>query len=359
MSRLNFKNEGDEHNFWQNYTDLMSGFLVVFIITSLVAWYGYIKVTGAIGGDGGSIKVTIEQSRMIREFNEAQKSLVSEYFHYNEQYQRFECKSDIMFEPNLANIPADKEEIFIEAGKELVNKILSKFKESVNISFKIIIEGRAARHLNKGSKEANEAADRAVWHTMEIRSYERALSLYNLWNQNGIIKSIQEMNGEVFISGSGFGGQGRYPNTPGQEELNKTFIIQIIPYIKYSRGIMKVRDLRQYIKTISKGNETLELVGSNKEYFLNMMSGQGQKVDALIAGAASFANNAKEQLFYEFVQNAYDASADSLFFYANEEFLIVLNNGEPFLQISIFLIFLKAKSLEMVSYIIFWQKVNP
>ena len=48
MSRLNFKNEGDEHNFWQNYTDLMSGFLVVFIITSLVAWYGYIKVTGAI-----------------------------------------------------------------------------------------------------------------------------------------------------------------------------------------------------------------------------------------------------------------------------------------------------------------------
>ena len=34
---------------------------------------------------------------------------------------------------------------------------------------------------------------------------------------------------------------------------------------------MKVRDLRQYIKSISKGNETLELVGSNKEYFLNMM----------------------------------------------------------------------------------------
>lgn len=118
-------------------------------------------------------------------------------------------------------ISADKEEIFIEAGKELVNKILSKFKESVNISFKIIIEGRAARHLNKGSKEANEAADRAVWHTMEIRSYERALSLYNLWNQNGIIKSIQEMNGEVFISGSGFGGQGRYPNTCAKKNSTK------------------------------------------------------------------------------------------------------------------------------------------
>jgi hypothetical protein len=189
-------------------------------------------VTGAIGGDGGNIKVTIEQSRMIREFNEAQKSLVSEYFHYNEQYQRFECKSDIMFAPNLANIPSDKEGVFVKAGEELVNTILSKFKESVNISFKIIIEGRAARHLNKGSKEANEAADKAIWHAMEIRSYERALSLYNLWKNNGIIDSIEKMNGEVFISGSGLGGQGRYPNTPGQEEKNKRFIIQIIPYIK-------------------------------------------------------------------------------------------------------------------------------
>ena len=205
---MNFKIEGEEHNFWQNNTDLLSGLLVVFIITSLVAWYGYIKVTGAIGGDGGNIKVTIEQSRMIREFNEAQKSLVSEYFHYNEQYQRFECKSDIMFEPNLANIPADKEEVFVKAGEELVNTILSKFKESVNISFKIIIEGRAARHLSKGSKAENQAADQAVWKTMEIRSYERALSLYNLWKKNGIISSIESMKGEVFISGSGFGGQG-------------------------------------------------------------------------------------------------------------------------------------------------------
>lgn len=230
MSKLNFKNEGEEHNFWQNYTDLMSGFLVVFIITSIVAWWGYLEVTRPLGS--GDIRVTISQYLKIQAFQEAQKSLESEYFHYNEQYQRFECKSDIMFEPNLANIPADKEEVFVKAGEELVNTILSKFKESVNISFKIIIEGRAARHLNKGSKAENQAADQADWKTMEIRSYERALSLYNLWKKNGIISSIESMKGEVFISGSGFGGQGRYPNTPGQEELNKTFIIQIIPYIK-------------------------------------------------------------------------------------------------------------------------------
>lgn len=43
MSRLSFREDGEEHNFWQNYTDLMSGFLIVFIITSLVA-YGSYKV---------------------------------------------------------------------------------------------------------------------------------------------------------------------------------------------------------------------------------------------------------------------------------------------------------------------------
>ena len=28
MSKINFKEEGEQHNFWQNYTDLMSGFLI-------------------------------------------------------------------------------------------------------------------------------------------------------------------------------------------------------------------------------------------------------------------------------------------------------------------------------------------
>ena len=41
MSRLKFRDEGESHNFWQNYTDLMSGFLIVFIIASLAAYSEY------------------------------------------------------------------------------------------------------------------------------------------------------------------------------------------------------------------------------------------------------------------------------------------------------------------------------
>ena len=95
---------------------------------------------------------------------------------------------------------------------------------------------------------------------------------------------------------------------------------------------MNVRDLSQYITKLC-GQETLHLLGSNKELLLQKIYGQDpspDQVKSVISDAASFASNAEEQLFYEFVQNAYDASADSLFFYANEKYLIVLNNGEPF-----------------------------
>lgn len=95
---------------------------------------------------------------------------------------------------------------------------------------------------------------------------------------------------------------------------------------------MNIRDIRQYIKNIC-GEYNLDLLGTSKEAFLQKLYGTyyaESYVEAIIEGTASFASNAEEQLFYEFVQNAYDANANSLFFYANEDYLIVLNNGEPF-----------------------------
>ena len=95
---------------------------------------------------------------------------------------------------------------------------------------------------------------------------------------------------------------------------------------------MNIRNLNQYITELC-GQETLDLLGTNKELLLQKIYGQdpsSDQVKSVISDAASFASNAEEQLFYEFVQNAYDATADSLFFYAKEDYLIVLNNGEPF-----------------------------
>ena len=95
---------------------------------------------------------------------------------------------------------------------------------------------------------------------------------------------------------------------------------------------MTIRDLNQYIRALC-GEETLNLLGTNKELLLQKIYGQdpsSDQVKGVIQDVASFASNAEEQLFYEFVQNAYDANAASLSFYANENCRVVLNNGEPF-----------------------------
>lgn len=95
---------------------------------------------------------------------------------------------------------------------------------------------------------------------------------------------------------------------------------------------MYIRDLKQYVEALC-GDSQLELLGSNKEPLLQKIYGESpssEQVKSVIAEAAGFASNAEEQLFYEFVQNAYDADADSLFFYSNDKYLIVLNNGKPF-----------------------------
>ena len=92
---------------------------------------------------------------------------------------------------------------------------------------------------------------------------------------------------------------------------------------------MKIRNIRQYIKELCK-NETPELIGKDNEEWFKYVYGPNKKLDASITEAATFATNAEEQLFYEFVQNAFDAKADSLYFFFNENYLIVLNNGVPF-----------------------------
>ena len=235
MGRLNFRSQGEEHNFWQNYTDLMSGFLIVFIIASLVAYSSYMRYVdlyhraGVTEANIHDIYVNAELAKKIKEFQEAQKSLDNQYFSYNEKYNRFECKIDVMFAPNDASLPAVNKAELIEAGRALEG-ILMKFSESTNVAFKIIIEGRAARRHGIRLEDIPEWQKKLIEHL----SYSRARNLYELWKQNQIMTHVEDLNGEVFISGSGLEGQGRYTGYgENGEDRNKTFIIQIIPYIQY------------------------------------------------------------------------------------------------------------------------------
>lgn len=92
MRRIKFKDNGEEHNFWQNYTDLMSGFLIVFIIASLVAYNsyrGFVELYYGVGVTEANINDIVVNAKLykqIKEFQEAQKQLQSKYFAYSSKY---------------------------------------------------------------------------------------------------------------------------------------------------------------------------------------------------------------------------------------------------------------------------------
>lgn len=246
MSRLSFKENGEEHNFWQNYTDLMSGLLIVFIIASLIAYNNYYKLGGGIieivGGSKTGELSDVQKEHMkrlvanaelyekVRQFDKAQESLNSKYFHYDKKYRRYECKVEVPFKSESSVIPSKYNSELINAGKDL-HSILKKFPSSENIGFKVVIEGRAA--LRYGTTPTQASIQFA-----DTLSYRRARNLYYLWKDNGIIKKIEKQGGELFVSGSGYFGKGRHtkktdPTSSDPEGLNKRFIIEVIPFIKF------------------------------------------------------------------------------------------------------------------------------
>ena len=258
MRRITLHNDGKEHNFWQNYTDLMSGFLIVFIIASLVAYSSY-KIyvdlyhqKGITEANINDIIINADLYKKIRDFQDAQKSLNSKYFRYNDEYKRFECKIDVQFTANdFENIRPEYIEDLKCAGHEL-DSILTQFSQSTGVQFKVIVEGRLANDLTDGgvhwiTSEGNPEA----WKRGLENSYKRALTVVELWRRNGILENLlyndpantaskvnkgHKYPGELFVSGSGYGGQNRYrfsPQDPKGEDKNKTFIIQIIPYINF------------------------------------------------------------------------------------------------------------------------------
>lgn len=247
MGRLFLKDNGEEHNFWQNYTDLMSGFLIVFIITSLVAYVGY-KSFVDIFTESSNGEVTVQDVivnhklyKKIREFQIVSKTLgnQSKYFTYNEGFKRFECSIDVQFDPGQAIIKSKYIEPLDSAGRELENLVKVFQQKSDNIAFKVIIDGRAANNQNKNINNGKNWTEKdPEWKKMEVVSYERARAVRDLWKNRGIFNDNASLsNVDLIISGSGFGGKGRYTQQRGSREdmeaKNKTFIIQIIPYINF------------------------------------------------------------------------------------------------------------------------------
>lgn len=90
---------------------------------------------------------------------------------------------------------------------------------------------------------------------------------------------------------------------------------------------MQVRNLNEFIESFI-GKEW----DSNNRYdlWVEKLFGGGKDMQQHISHITKFATGTGTQIFYEFLQNADDAKAESVYFFVSEGNLLVLNTGNPF-----------------------------
>jgi hypothetical protein len=208
----------DENNYWISYSDLMTGFLIVFIILTFVVYKNYKHKTK-------EIEVLLNEYKKIEEIKSALLNLNTTYFTYDSINKRHELKISIEFSGGSHDIPEIYKVELIKAGKELERVINNVIGKDLNIRYMVIIEGMAARYGSSSETWKNSDPDRIK--RTYILSYHRARLLYKLWKENGI--KINRANTEVILAGSGWFGAGRY--TGALEGKNKRVLIQIIPKV--------------------------------------------------------------------------------------------------------------------------------
>lgn len=157
-----------------------------------------------------------EEYKKLQEIQKAIESLDPRYFVYQPAYKRHVLRTQVQFPKGQSNIPNTYETTLIEAGRALEN-LVQKLEPNDNVKYLLVIEGMASSDNYSRNYEL---------------SYERALSLYRLWEERGL--EFDQSRVEVMISGSGEGGVGR---NPLDESKNQRFLIQIIPKIGELKGI--------------------------------------------------------------------------------------------------------------------------
>ena len=214
--------------FWVGYSDLMTSMFFIMLVLFVIT-IGYLQVK--ISENERLIEeLKIREQGLIQETERLQKLLnLEEQFKPliddNSFYYLSDCKKfivkDLMgieiFNPNKVVIKPEYISRTISAGKKIDAFLGELSEQNKGFSYLLVIEGNMANDFKKP-----KPVDRPDFY---LKSYERALAVYNLWLKNGI--NFRQYDVEVMICGSGLNGLCRDP----VEENNKRFSIQIIPKV--------------------------------------------------------------------------------------------------------------------------------
>lgn len=206
--------------FWPGLADLMTALFAVMLVLFVLS-FKLFKDREL------HLKTYATSYAKIRELEVALQSLDnSEYFEYQEENKRYELQVPVFFDQWESEIKPEYRKKLIKAGKQLQALLEATNRQSIDneldVKYIVLVEGMAARDSENNAR--NE--DRSFIRDTYLLSYQRALSLVNLWKENGI--NFESNQFEVIISGSGIYGTGRY-NRKEEEGKNKRFLIQILP----------------------------------------------------------------------------------------------------------------------------------
>lgn len=217
-----------ESFFWTSYSDLMTSMffimLVLFILSLVIVRNKNAELRNsviALEHQKDSLITTVEDQKRLLKIDEQFEPLKnSGKFKYYEKSRKFVAKDLLgkeIFQPNSAVILDEYKEKTIDIGKTIEKFIRTLENKNSDFRYLLVIEGNVANSYDKKYPIDGEFGYKL--------SYERALAVYNLWNNNGI--NLRKSNVEVLICGSGWNGIDR----DTQEDYNKRFSVQIIPKV--------------------------------------------------------------------------------------------------------------------------------
>lgn len=195
-----------ESYFWTSYSDLMTSLFFVMLVLFVLAIVNLNKTLKQTEKDK---EATETQLQKIKEIEESIAKIDTTYFVYNDKHKKHVLNIDVVFRNrsyNVQDIPQESQNKLIDAGKKVLQFMNASSSE---VKYLLIIEGQASKD---GYFANNEL------------SYNRALTLRTLWQNNGIVFNDDKC--EVLVCGSGTEGAMR---DSLNEKNNQRFLIHIVP----------------------------------------------------------------------------------------------------------------------------------
>lgn len=186
-------------------TSLFLVMLVLFVLV-IVLLYNQNRKTAEL------LAISEKKLEEIRKVEESTKDLESEYFKYNEEFEKFNLQIKCWFpvdEYDINLLKEDTRDSLVNAGKQIV-QFLNNHKDN---KYLVIIEGQASKI---GPSQHNY-----------ILSYQRALSLIYFWKDSAKLRFPK--NCELQIAGSGDGTLNVVAMREPEEAKNQRFLVYVIP----------------------------------------------------------------------------------------------------------------------------------